>query len=58
MKEIVGPVFELLGSISTAEGMTSLFTFLSRSTLTHWEYYAKVCNDSLDITIVMGSQIS
>ena len=65
LMEIVGPVFEiytieLLGSMSTDEAWRHLryVTFLSG---VHWStgsIYTQVCNDSLNITIVMGSQRS
>ena len=59
-KEIVGPVFEiytiaLLGSISTYETWRHICI---RSTLTYREYVYTSLYDLLNITIVMGSQIS
>ena len=68
MKEIVSPVFEiyaieLLGSISSDEARRHLHV---RTLHFYAEYidlpgvciHTTVCNDSLNITIVVGSQIS
>ena len=42
----------------TRHDITYVRYIFIRSTLTYREYYTKVCNDSLNITIVMGSQRS
>ena len=60
LKEIVSSVFEiyaieLLSSMSIQRGMTSL-TYVTILSRVHWHtgsMYAKVCNDSLNITIVL-----
>ena len=65
LKEIVGQVFEiyaieLLGSLPTDEAWRHL-RYTTFAYGVHWQtgsMYAKVYNDSLNITIVTGSQIS